>query len=651
MTHRQNSPSQSEIKNLIEYFQKGYYDDAQNIAEKITKKFPNHQFTWKILGAIFAEKGRYENALIANEKAVQIDPHDAEANHNLGITFKSLARLDDAKNSFTRAIKIKSDYAEAYINLGVLYQELGNLKDAESVYKKAIKINTNFAITHNNLANVLHDMERYDEAIICYKKAISLQSNFFQAYNNLGTTYKCLGELKLAEKSYRKAIVLKPDFAEAFQNLAKTLQDFGKHDEAEANFRHAISIKPEYANAHLHLGITLFKLHRLDESKKSYQKAITLRPDLFLAHNNLGILQREIGLFDEAKDSYNKAIELKSDFAEAHRNLSLLKKFSKRDKHFNQMLKLSTNENLSEEDLCHISFALAKAYEDINDFGQAYNFYKKGNTLRDKIIKYDLDNDKNIFNQLKTTYPNINKISNSSPNFTNEITPIFIVGMPRSGTTLIEQIISSHSKVNGAGELPFISYFGDSIARGLLNVSLDNLSDFRESYLLQLKTLFNDSQIISDKMPHNFRYVGLIAAAFPEAKIVHVRRNPAATCWANYRTYFESEALGYSFSLDNILDYYECYSDIMSFWSKSLTTRIYDIDYELLTINQEEETRKLIKYLGLEWEPRCLNPQNNENSIRTASSFQVRQKVYKGSSDLWKNYKPFLNGKLDHFEN
>ena len=467
----------------------------------------------------------------------------------------------------------------------------------------------------------------------------------------MGITYKILGKLKLAESNYRKAISKNPNFAEAYENLAKILQDLGKHDEAEMNFKHAISINPGYANAHFNLGITLYKLRRLDESKNSYQAAVSLRPEFYEAHNNLGIIQRETGMFNEATASFNKAIELKPDFAEAHRNLCAIKKFNRQDSHFNQMTKLLTNKDLSDEDRCYINFALAKASEDLGDYSHAFNFYNDGNALKKKIIGYDLNRDKNIFNQLKASYPKIKKILNTSDIFSSEITPIFIVGMPRSGTTLIEQIISSHSQVNGAGELPFISYFGDGLARGLLNIDLKNLIDFRENYLLQLKTISKDCQLVSDKMPHNFRYVGLIATAFPEAKIVHVKRSPAATCWANYKTYFEADALGYCFSLDDILDYYRCYQDIMSFWSKSLKNRIYDIDYDLLSVNQEDETRRLINYLDLEWESRCLNPQNNRRAINTASSFQVRERVYQGSSEFWKNYKHFLDGKLDHLEN
>ncbi|MDA9798054.1 sulfotransferase [Luminiphilus sp.] len=225
--------------------------------------------------------------------------------------------------------------------------------------------------------------------------------------------------------------------------------------------------------------------------------------------------------------------------------------------------------------------------------------------------------------------------------------PIFIVGMPRSGTTLVEQIISSHSQVTGAGELSFADQFGAAIANGLSEANDESLLNFRGKYLNKLQNVSNGNLIVTDKMPQNFRYIGLLAAAFPEAKIVHVKRNSAAVCWANYKQYFRSKNIGYCYAIDDVLSYYKLYENLMEFWAKRLSKRIYNLDYELLTVNQESETRQLIEYLGLDWDENCLSPQNNTRSVATASTLQVRQKVYQGSSEQWKKYEPFLNGAFD----
>ena len=229
---------------------------------------------------------------------------------------------------------------------------------------------------------------------------------------------------------------------------------------------------------------------------------------------------------------------------------------------------------------------------------------------------------------------------------------IFILGMPRSGTTLIEQIISSHSEVLGAGELSYVHRFGNAIARGISKVNTKILVDFRESYLKKLKELSNKSTTVTDKMPSNFKYVGLICSAFPDAKIVHVKRNSAATCWGNYKQHFTSKTLGYSYNLDDLITYYGLYQNLMQFWEEQYGDRIYSLKYETLTMNQEDETRKLIQYLDLKWEQECLAPQDNKRSVSTASnsSKQIRQKIYQDSSQKWKKFEPFLKGVFNQLD-
>ena len=260
---------------------------------------------------------------------------------------------------------------------------------------------------------------------------------------------------------------------------------------------------------------------------------------------------------------------------------------------------------------------------------------------------YDKTQDKQLFERPKENYQLISDAVEPEIVAT-EHTPIFIVGMSRSGTTLVEQIISSHPSVTDAGELTFVSQFGSSLAVGQAPVNAEALTTFREEYLNALKQRSEGNAIVTDKMPKNFRFLGLIAAALPEAKIIHVKRDPAAVCWANYTQYFVNDYLGYCYSLDDILHYHELYQDLMKYWRLIFPNRIYDLHYEVSTEHQEEETRKLIGHLGLEWDDACLSPQDNTRGVATASAVQVRQKVYQGSSEKWRRYLPFLHGALDH---
>ena len=227
------------------------------------------------------------------------------------------------------------------------------------------------------------------------------------------------------------------------------------------------------------------------------------------------------------------------------------------------------------------------------------------------------------------------------------LSPVFIVGMPRSGTTLVEQIISSHSEVTGAGELKYTAQYGGELAINSAPINTVAISDFRKKYFYELSKVSKGKSIITDKMPQNFRFIPLICAAFPEAKIIHVQRNATATCWSNFKHYFAVKGLGYCYNLEDLVTYYELYIDLMELWQSEYSDRIYNLNYESLTTDQENQTRKLMKYLELNWEEACLSPQNNKRSIRTLSQQQVRKKIYKGSSNAWFKYEPYLNGAFD----
>ena len=435
------------------------------------------------------------------------------------------------------------------------------------------------------------------------------------------------------------------------QQISTLLEHYqnGRFSDAEKLAVHITQDFPKHPLAWKVLGAVLEATGRKSEAVDANQKAVALSPQDAEAHNNLGITLKALGRLDEAEASYNQAIALKPDLADAHRNLTLMKKFDAQDEQYSKMQELYLDKNISEEQRCHINFGLAKACEDLGDFEQAFAHYSEGNMQRKKLLNYNINKDVERFRKIKSNYPQIAYNSLEPEKFSKDLMPIFIVGMPRSGTTLVEQIISSHSEVTGAGELDFAAQFGAAIATGITEVNNESLLNFRSKYLTKLKSLSNKNLIITDKMPQNFRYIGLLAAAFPEAKIIHVKRNPAAVCWANYKQYFVSKNIGYCYAIDDVISYHKLYENLMDFWTNMLSNRIYKLDYELLTVNQESETRQLIEYLGLDWDEKCLSPQNNMRSVATASNVQVRKKVYRGSSEQWRKYQPFLNGALDSF--
>ena len=325
------NPPQQQLDGLLEHYQNGRFDEAEKLAISITQSFPTHNFSWKILAAVFKKTGRNSEAINANQTAVQLSPQDAESHSNLGAMLQDLGELEKAEASYRQAIGLKPDYAEAHSNLGVTLQGLGRLDEAEASLTQAIALKSDFAQAHYNLGITLQEQGRLEEAEASYRQAIMLKPNYAEAHSNLGGTLQGLGRVDEAEASYRQAIALKPDYAEAHNNLGNTLKEVDRLNEAEASYRQAVIWKPDHAEALSNLGNTLYELGRLGEAEASYRQAIIWKPDYAVAYNNLGGTLRELGRLEEAEECYMKAIDLKPDYDFAHN--SLLRCLYLQDKH------------------------------------------------------------------------------------------------------------------------------------------------------------------------------------------------------------------------------------------------------------------------------------------------------------------------------
>ena len=645
------NPSQQNVDKLVELYQTGRYAEAEKLAQLMTQDFPEHPFGWKVLGAVLKETGRISESIVPFKKSLEITPQDPIAQSNLGVTLQALGRLEEAETFLRQAIALKFDYATAHNNLGITLHALGRLEEAESSLKQAVSLKPDFVEAYINLGNTLKKLNKLDEAKASYTQLIQLKPDYIDGYKNLGVILRELGKLSESEEKLRYAIALKPDNAEAFNSLGNTLQEMGKFEEAMNSFIQSILLNSNNCNAHNNLGVVFHELGRLEEAEKSLRQAISIKFDYAEAYNNLGNLLQDLGRFDEAELCFKKVINIKPNKTSAYRHLTIVSKINLQDKIYHKMKSLYGDKSISEEQLCHINFGLGKIYADAENYEHSFKHYKEGNILRKKLLNYDFQQDVNLFRQLKNSYSEMDQSSLNLDFTSNKISPIFILGMPRSGTTLIEQIVSSHSKVTGAGEIRFIPMFGFKMATSLSEVNKEMYVKFRDQYLNKLQNVSNGKIYVTDKMPHNFLYIGLISIVFPNAKIIHVERNPAATCWGNYIQYFSSKNLGYCYGIEDIVNYYKLYKNLMDFWGMHLSKKIYNIDYDLLTINQKEETKKLLNYIGLNWEDSCMSPEKNIRSVATASKTQVRKKIYKGSSQKWKSYKPFLNGAFDYLEN
>jgi tetratricopeptide (TPR) repeat protein len=486
-----------------------------------------------------------------------------------------------------------------------------------------------------------------NKAIIAFQRVIAIKPDYAEAYSNMGNALQDQGKLEEAIEVYIKALSLKPDYAEAYNNMGNVLLDQGKLEEAIEAFNKALSLTPDYSEAFYNMGNALKEQGKLDEATEAYYKALSIKPDYAAAYNNRGVALQDQGKLDEAIASYNKALSLKPDYAGVYRNLSALINYERNHPQVAVVGELLNRSDLKDEDRCHLHYTFAKMKEDLGDLDAAYDNYVAGGKLKQKLMSYDFKQDKQTFDQIKITAPKLKQFSFNKPIEATTNTPIFILGMPRSGTTLVEQIISCHSQVHGAGELSLLSRFGEKLSRGLEDISSDTLLNLRNSYLTELEKVSENKPFVTDKTPQNFLQIALILKALPEAKIIHVNRDPMATCWSNFKHYFSTKGIGYSYDLDDTMSYYKLYQDLMEFWDQHYGCHIYHLDYDRLTIGQEIETRKLIEHIELGWQDACLSPQDNKRSVSTASQQQVREKVYTGSSQAWRKFEPYINGAFD----
>ena len=493
--------------------------------------------------------------------------------------------------------------------LGACYKQLGQLSDAEKMFKNAFSIKPDYAEAHFNYGIVQKDLGRIDAAIESYQNAISILPNYPDAHNNLGNAFKSIGMYAHAIESYEWAVAYKPEFEEAFNNLGVVQCDVGLQ----------------------HLAI------------KNFEKAYSLNSNFFEALFYLGVAHKDLGNKSVAISTFEKLLEIQSHNTKLLRNLCEVKKFKKSDsKLINKMESLLNSDKINQSELIDLNFALSNVYEDLGDIDTQFKYLSDGNKLRKALLSYSIESSIKLFNTIKDVFDDLPTLTNNELS-QSSLRPIFIVGMPRSGTSLVEQIVASHNEAHGAGELEFSTQIFSSIIANISgDVDKKDLLFFREQYLAKLNALKCSKNIITDKMPMNFRYIGLIISAFPEAKIIHLKRDARATCWSIYKNYFDSDGIGYSYNQNDLAQYYGLYSDLMSFWHERFPDQIYDICYEDLTTNQEEETRKLLEYCDLDWDENCLNFHSNKRPVKTASALQVRKKMYQGSSEAWKKYEAYL---------
>lgn len=662
------------------------FDEARASFEMAIALNPQHAVALSNLGNVYQELGWLDQAILNYDKAIALAPDDAEAFYNRGGCLQKLKRFEEALVSYDQVIALKSDYADAFSNRGSVLQALGRHSEAVTSYERAIALKPNFPEALCNRGSALQELKRFDEAIASYNEAIALKQDFAEPFNYRGLSFEKLGRLPEALASFETAIALKPDYAEAYGNRGTVLKELNRFDEALVSYDRAIALKPDSAEALNNRGIVLVELQRFDDALASYDRAIALRPNDPEVFNNRGIVLRELRCWDkavanletalalkpdlvdayvnlasvlqdlgqlqQAQECYQQAIRLDPNVAAAHFGLAVFKEFSKGDPDLAAMEALAAKtDGLTKTDRIQLDFALGKAYADLKDYKRSFAHLLAGNAAKRETINFDEMATFALFDRIEAIFTPDWIAQNSGYGDSSRL-PIFILGMPRSGTTLIEQVIASHPMVHGAGEVGLFEHVVSGVrgAEGqtvpyperLATLNSEALRQIGSRYIDGLCTLAPGAERVTDKTLSNYLHVGLIHLVLPEAKIIHAVRNPLDTCISCFSKLF-TVGLTYTYDLGELGRYYKRYERLMAHWRRVLPgQRLLEVRYEDMIGDFEAQARRIIDYCGLPWDPRCLAFHKTNRPVRTASATQVRQPIYTTAVGRWRVYEEHL---------
>jgi tetratricopeptide (TPR) repeat protein len=640
------------MNQLLALIKAARYLEAENEAREILNLHPTAAVVWQMLGLALAAQGR--DALQPLEMAAQLLPNDAGVYNNLGNALGRLGELDEAVASFRRALLLNPDFAEAHNNLGHALLDLGQPGNAAASCRRAIGLRPRYAEAHDNLGCALLELGRFDDAAASHRRALEIEPGFAEARNNLGLALLELGRVDDALASYRRALEINPKFAEAHNNLGNALRSLGKLDDAVTSYRRALEIKPNFAAAHCNLGVAQRLQSRTAEAQASCRRALEIDPQSAAALMVLADASADRGQFAEAEDLFNRALSIEPESPEACAGIVRLRKMTPGDAAWLARAQRIAGQPLPARREVPLRYAIGKYFDDVKDFEQAFIHFQRANELTKlRRAKHDRLQLTQVVDRIIQTYdPNWleeSRLEESRMDAHESARPVFIVGMLRSGTTLAEQILASHPNVFAAGELTYWNTESAVYQSSTLDSRSDRtlLRKLAADYQRLLQDLSDDALRVVDKMPTNFAFLGLIHAALPGARIIHMQRNPIDTCLSIYFQDFET-AVSYANDLEDLAHYYTEYLRIMKHWRSVLPEdAILDVSYEGLVDDQEAWSRKMLEFIGLPWDPRCLDFHETRRAVITASKWQVRQKITSTSVLRWRNYEKFL-GPLLH---
>jgi len=638
--------------NAIKLLNDNNLKDSIEQLEEILKIHPNHKISLSLLSDIYIKLNKPNESLNYVNKVLAIDKTDKNI---LEKKYKILLFIGDESSAFETLLLLNKSHPSINTarELSNYYLKNDDEEKSDEVIQSFFESDKSYSELYKGIRHV--KAGRFKLAEESYKKVLKKDNNNIDALRLLGLLAFKNKNYSVAENLFIRAIKLDQHFHLLWDNLAKVYRIQNKLEKSKKAFKNLIELDPYNFEALVALGTIYVKLADYDEGIRTYQKVLSLKdnnPRVFLS---MGHALKTVGRRKECEDSYLKAIELYPLCGEGYWSLANLKTYKFSEKQIS-LMENSLKDNIQEQEKIQMLFALGKAHESKGDYKKSFEFYEKGNWMQRKIVDYNAQENANNIDSIIDFFEKNKKNIDFNSGYEAK-DPIYILGLPRAGSTLLEQILSSHSRIEGTQELHNIMTIGrrikslddsENYLNNLLNLNSESIKMYGKMFIDETMWARNDKDLFIDKMPNNFPHIGLIKMILPNAKIIDARRNPMDGCFSCFKQYF-AKGQHFTYDLDDIARYYKDYERLMGFWNNYFPKSIHTVLYENVINNPEDEVHKMLDYLELPFEESCMNFYKSARPVKTASSEQVRQPIYKSALNYWKNFEDDLTVLSKHF--
>ena len=640
------------FENALDLFKDNNVNEALEQLDEILKVYPEDKDSLDLIILIYIKTNKPNDAIQFVNRCIGLFPQEISY---LEKKYKLLTFIGDQNSALDCLKKLNkiSPTIESIREISNIYIDKGETEKSEEIIQHFFESNKSYSELYKGIRHVKAGRNKLAEE--AYKKVLKKDKNNVDALRLLGLLAFKQNNYPIAEKLFIRGIQLNPTFKLLWENLAKCFRLQNKFQHAQKAFENLLKLDPNNLEAMGALGTIHIRLSNFDEGIEIYKNLLKQNNKNPRVHLSLGHAHKTVGNRSESEQSYINAIKNFPLCGEAYWSLANLKTYKFSDKQIKSM-ESALKENIHDLEKIQMLFALGKAHESNKNFDVSFKYYEEGNWLHRKTLDYNAqENSDSIDKTIEFFDENSNKLNFYGGNKTKD--PIFILGLPRAGSTLIEQILSSHSLIEGTQEHHNIMTIGrnirsinntDNYTDSLFELKNEDILKYGNKYINETMWSRKEKNFFIDKMPNNFPYIGLIKMILPNAKIIDARRNPLDGCFSCFKQFF-AKGQHFTYDLDDIARYYKDYERIMSFWNSIFQDSIYKIVYEDVIENPESEVKKLLNYLELDFEESCMDFYKSKRPVKTASSEQVRQPIYKSGVNYWKNYEDNLDVLKNHF--